>query len=154
MRCRRYERSSSHPSRECHRFLAWIVDTSASKENVSQFEPVEEVTVRYRFRVWQPPSQAWCLTRFARLQKGPALHRTPSFFHRFSFILHLLSSSIPVQLGRRWIAQRGYISFAGVCLRKTRSALSADVSKFCNLISTRLFPEEDDWSSLKDDGQW
>jgi hypothetical protein len=86
--------------------------------------------------------------------KWPPPSTAPFLFNRFSFIPHLLSSSILVQLWSPSDRSTGHISFAGVCLRKTRSALSADVSKFCNLVSTRLFPEEDDWSSLKDDGQW
>lgn len=85
--------------------------------------------------------------------------RPPSSTAPLPFQPFLLHSASPLLLnsGTAWSPSdrsTGHISFAGVCLRKTRSALSADVSKFCNLVSTRLFPEEDDWSSLKDDGQW
>lgn len=127
------------------------MDTSASKENVSQFEPVEEVTP---FSGLAAPKSGLAPRPLCATTKGP---RPPP--HPFLFPPFLFHSASPFLLdsGTAWSPldrSTGYISFAGVCLRKTRSALSADVSKFCNLISTRLFPEEDDWSSLKDDGQW
>jgi hypothetical protein len=51
-------------------------------------------------------------------------------------------AQVQVQLNRRWVVQNVGSFFSGQRLWKTGGSLGADASKFRNVISTRLFPEE------------